>query len=151
MYERLVYVSRAAPGIGPRDCYDIIRVAHNRNSTHQLTGGLVFVDGCFVQVLEGNAWSLRRRFAVIAADPRHRDVTVRQQIASPELLFADDWMALRGDADISDELKAAWSYHPAWPMAERDGQRLADFVQACCRAQRPARAEVQAQAEAQAG
>ena len=41
--------------------------------------------------------------------------------------------------------------HPAWPMAEPDGQRLADFVQACCRAQRPARAEVQAQAEAQAG
>lgn len=61
-----------APGV-----YDIIRVSHNRNSKHQLTGTLIFIDGYFLQVLEGHRHYLRERFAIIAADPRHTDVAHR--------------------------------------------------------------------------
>ena len=39
-----------------------------------VTGALIVDDGAFFQVLEGEADDVDSLFAVIAADPRHRDV-----------------------------------------------------------------------------
>ena len=50
MHDRLVYVSRAALGIGAGEAYDNIRVSHNRNSRYGLTGALILFDGHFLQV-----------------------------------------------------------------------------------------------------
>ena len=144
MYERLVYVSRAAPGVGARECYDIIRVAHNRNSQHRLTGALLFLDGHFVQLLEGEGWRLRDRLAVIAADPRHQDLVLRQSLATDQLLFADDWMALRHEAEIPPGLRTAHGLVHGWPATLTDGERLAAFVLACCRRGPAAAAQVSA-------
>ena len=91
MHEQLVYVSRAAPDIDAQSAYDIIRVSHNRNSKHGLTGALILMDGYFLQVLEGHRHPLRERFAIIAADPRHIDVNVRQSTAVSERIFPDEW------------------------------------------------------------
>lgn len=132
MFERLVYVSRAAPGIGARDCYDIIRQAHNRNSRDGLTGALLFLDGHFVQVLEGNRHRVRERFQVIAADPRHTAVDLRQSVATDLPLFPGDWMALRSEAEIDPAVKARFGYQPGLPAAQFDGDRVVAFVQACC-------------------
>ncbi|WP_119353276.1 BLUF domain-containing protein [Azohydromonas sediminis] len=130
MFERLAYVSRAAPGVGARDAYDIVRTAHNRNSQLGLTGALVFVDGHFVQVLEGDAFHLRQRFAVIAADPRHTDVQVREHVAIDERLFPDEWMALRHGDEVPEAVRRAFAdaagpHH--WPAA-----RLLAYVRAAC-------------------
>ena len=132
MFERLVYVSRAAPGIGARDAYDIVRTAHNRNSRLGLTGALVFFDGHFVQVLEGDAFHLRERFAAIAADRRHTDVQVRLHVPIDERLFPDEWMALRQGDDVPEAVRrefgdAAGSSPQDWP-----GERLLAYVHACC-------------------
>jgi len=132
MFERLVYVSRAAPGITARDCYDIIRVAHNRNSQYSLTGALLFLDGHFIQVLEGDRFRMRERFRVIAADRRHTDVDLRATVACDALLFAGEWMALRGDAEIDPAVKARFGYRPGLPADAFSGDRIVDFVQACC-------------------
>lgn len=132
MFERLVYVSRAAPGITARDCYDIIRVAHNRNSQFGLTGALLFLDGHFVQVLEGDRFRMRERFQVIAADPRHTDVDLRQSTPSDSLLFPGDWMALRSGDEIDPAVMARFGYQPGLPAAQFNGERIVDFVRACC-------------------
>ena len=87
MFERLQYVGRASPNPTPRDVHDITRNAHNRNSRFALTGGLLHLDGQFVQLLEGEAFRLRDRFAIIAADPRHSDVQVRYSASASERLF----------------------------------------------------------------
>lgn len=132
MFERLVYVSRAAPGVGARDCYDIIRVAHNRNSQFGLTGALLLLDGHFVQVLEGDRHRVRERFRVIATDARHTAVELRQSLASDTPLFPQDWMALRSEAEIAPAVKARFGYRPGLPASQFDGERIAAFVQACC-------------------
>jgi hypothetical protein len=132
MFERLVYVSRAAPGISARDCYDIIRVAHNRNSQFGLTGALLFLDGHFIQVLEGDRFRMRERFQVIAADRRHTDVELRQTVSCDELLFSAEWMALRSDAEIDPAVKARFDYRPGLPADRFSGDRIVEFVQACC-------------------
>ena len=132
MFDRLLYVSHASTHLSPRDVYDIIRGAHNRNSRFGLTGGLLYMDGQFVQVLEGEAFRLRQRFAVIAADPRHRDVQVRYSATALERLFPDDWMALRLQGEIDPQVLTALGYQAGLPAEQFDGSALVELVQACC-------------------
>jgi len=134
VYEQLVYVSRAAHGVGPRDCHDIIRTAHNRNRALGLTGGLLLVDGWFVQVLEGERRQLQARFAIIERDPRHSAIQLRGRRPSDRLHFAGDWMALRGRDDLPPGLLDQLGYQPGLPAAQFDADRLVALVQACCRA-----------------
>jgi Sensors of blue-light using FAD len=131
MHEQLVYVSRAVPGVGARAAYEIIRVSHNRNSLHQLTGALILIDGHFLQVLEGHSHTVRERFAVIAADPRHTDVSVRQSVATRERTFPDEWMALRHGDAIDEGLKLDFGYACGFPATHFDGPKLVEFALAC--------------------
>ena len=132
MFERLVYVSRAAAGTCASTVYDIIRTSHNRNSALGLTGGLLFIDGHFVQVLEGERVRVRERFERIARDERHSQVEVRHIQASERPVFPGEWMAVRHDAEISPELRAAFAYEPGLPAERFDGERIAAFVLAAC-------------------
>lgn len=132
MYQRLVYVSQAAPGLGARDTYDIIRVATNRNSQLGLTGALVFLDGHFVQLLEGQPHQVQARFARIAQDPRHHGLSLRLAVLTLELLFPDDWMALRQADQIPPGVKQAFGYQPGLPPDRFDGARIVDFLLASC-------------------
>jgi len=132
MYERLVYVSRRTPGVTEHDVYDIIRVSHNRNSQCGLTGGLLFIDEHFVQVLEGSRFHVRERYKSIAADRRHTLVELRHVVHSDTLVFPGDWMALRSGPDIPDTLKADFGYVPGLPAEHFSGERIVDFVRACC-------------------
>ena len=72
----LIYRSRSA---GPFDRTEIGRIlatARQRNATDGLTGLLLYSDDSFLQVLEGEVDTVRRTFARIGQDPRHRDLTV---------------------------------------------------------------------------
>jgi hypothetical protein len=131
MYEQIVYVSRALPDMDARGVYDIIRVAHNRNSKLGLTGALIFIDGYFLQVIEGNSHFLRERFAIIAADPRHTDLQLRRSVAIRERAFPDEWMALRHGDAIDDGLKQDFDYVPGFPASHFDADKLVEFALAC--------------------
>jgi hypothetical protein len=137
MLLRIAYVSRAAEHIGPADTYEIVRGAHNRNRRNGLTGALLFADGHFVQVIEGDPFNVRRRFERIAADPRHHAVTLRLEQPVHERLFADDWMALRLGSDLqggpAEAVCRAFGYEPGLPADRFPGPRLVEFVAACCR------------------
>lgn len=132
MFDRIVYVSRAAPGVGPRDVYDIIRAAHNRNGVAGLTGGLLFLDGHFVQVLEGERHRLDERLARIVADPRHEALDLRLRATAEQRLFPGEWMALRQRADIDEALLAQHGYQPGLPGTRFDGASVEALVLACC-------------------
>lgn len=134
MIERIIYVSRAAPGIGARDAYDIIRTAHNRNSRLDITGALVFIDDHFVQVLEGERLNIRERFAIIAADARHTNVQMRDASPIGQRCFPHDWMALRHGSVATDIARAQFAYKPGFPADRFPPARLLDFVRACCSA-----------------
>jgi hypothetical protein len=144
MLLRIAYVSRAAGHIGPAETYEIVRGAHNRNRRNGLTGALLFADGHFVQVIEGDPFNVRRRFERIAADPRHHAVTLRLEQPVHERLFADDWMALRLGTELqsgpAEAVCREFGYEPGLPAERFPGPRLVAFVAACCRAM-AARAE----------
>lgn len=126
MIKRLLYTSRATEGVGLRDAYDIIRVSHNRNSRAGITGGLIFIDGHFLQLLEGLPTAVDERYARIAADRRHTDVTTRLDEMADDAAFRGDWMALRDGSLIDADLLRDFSYQPG--MTQADGPQLLAFL-----------------------
>ena len=134
MFERIVYVSRALATTGPREVYDIVRVASNRNAELGLTGALIFLDGYFLQVIEGLSSPLHERFAIIAADTRHTEVSVRLTTKIDAPAFPETWMALRQGDAILEATKLAFNYQPGFPAQALEGDNLVAFALACCTA-----------------
>jgi hypothetical protein len=74
MLVRLLYASRAVPGIDQDELGAILRRSKGHNPTVGVTGVLCFSGGIFLQVLEGGRAQVNRLYNRIAADPRHTDV-----------------------------------------------------------------------------
>ncbi len=79
---RLVYSSRstfepgaAHQGLDP-SVARILAKSRKNNAARGIVGGLLFGEGCFLQCLEGDDQAVDSLYEKIAADPRHRDVTV---------------------------------------------------------------------------
>jgi len=120
LLERLVYVSRAAPGLG--------------NAPGGVTGALVFLDGWFERVLEAPAAGLDTCLARIRTDRRHERLQIRQRERVHARIFPGQPMALRTRACLDPAVLEAFGYRAGFPVAEFPADVLLEFVvQACCR------------------
>lgn len=72
---RLTYASRAAEWLSREDLREIARAAQTRNRKLGVTGLLLYVEGDFLQVLEGPASAVDRLYELIENDPRNKWVT----------------------------------------------------------------------------
>jgi hypothetical protein len=70
----IAYVSAATTTMTDEQIADILVQARRNNTRLDLTGALLYRQGRFIQILEGPDEEVIDRFAVIAADPRHRSV-----------------------------------------------------------------------------
>ena len=73
---RLIYISSATGSFGQVQLDQILARSRTNNAARGLTGMLLFHDGCFFQVLEGDADSVERTFATISRDARHGGVII---------------------------------------------------------------------------
>ena len=139
MLERIVQVSRAAAGLRQEDVYGIIRAAHPANALAGISGGLIFLDGWFAQVLEGAPGpAFDACLARIACDPRHDGIERRSRERALCRLFPDQALALRTRACLDPDLVAAFGAGPGFPVADFPADVLVEFVvQACHRAPAP--------------
>jgi hypothetical protein len=126
--ERLVAVSRAAPGVGLPEVFAIIRAAHGRNRAAGLTGALVHLDGWFAQVLEGERAPLTAAFGRIGRDPRHREIELRARERALCRLFRDHAMALRSRACLDQGLLDDFAYRPGFPVERFPSDVLVEFM-----------------------
>jgi hypothetical protein len=83
---RLIYRSKVARQVRLADAEEIARLASIRNERNGLTGLLLYTPSHFIQVLEGDAETLRATYARIALDARHTDLWVvdERQVAERE-------------------------------------------------------------------
>lgn len=133
MLERVVYISRAAPGLGLEGVFGIIREAHARNALVGLSGGLIFLDGWFAQVLEGLPGPVRQTWRRIGCDPRHGPVALRARERALCRLFPGQPMALRTAACLPTHLLEGFGYRPGFPVECFPADVLVEFVvRACC-------------------
>ena len=97
---RVLYCSRSTiPGSAmaiSAEIDAILAVSRANNRRDGITGGLLFSDGCFAQVLEGSLAAIEATFERIQCDTRHGDVTILQSSPITQREFADWTMAFAG-------------------------------------------------------
>lgn len=97
---QLVYLSSARPSFREANLAHILEASRRRNARAGITGMLLYGQGSFLQLLEGEAGAVETCLARIAADPRHSALrtVVRHEIAERDF---GDWTmgfrSLKGD------------------------------------------------------
>lgn len=68
---KLLYVSSTKRDLSEVALKPILATARNNNAVLDVTGLLLYIDGGFLQVLEGQRDVLHELYETIARDPRH--------------------------------------------------------------------------------
>ena len=107
---RVLYCSRnlipGAPEAVAAGIRSILAASRRNNARDGITGGLLFSQGCFAQVLEGPLDAVGCAFERIQCDDRHSDVTVLQSEPIAARDFPDWCMAFAG-ADAASPFAGA--------------------------------------------
>ncbi|MBF0270430.1 MAG: EAL domain-containing protein [Alphaproteobacteria bacterium] len=107
----LIYISHPATEVTPSLLDALVSEARAFNQLNGITGHLIYFDGVFVQYLEGGEADIRRLYAMIRDDPRHKDVTLVSEGKLARRIFAGWTMGVRSldDAFLVDEPDAGTS------------------------------------------
>lgn len=70
----LTYFSTASMRFSEKDIEKLLKVANENNKKLGITGILLFIEGSFLQVLEGNKNDVLNLFQTIKQDDRHHDI-----------------------------------------------------------------------------
>jgi len=103
---RLVYSSEATPDLKIEDLQSMLAQARINNQALGITGVLVFVEGVFLQILEGEHDKVIELTGKIERDPRHHSVKVFHSQDVGERAFTS-WNMAYLSAD-SEEL-SSWA------------------------------------------
>ena len=115
---RMIYSSEATGDMPMAELEKMLAQSRARNTMRDVTGVLVFVDGVFMQILEGERESVGALMEKIARDPRHRRVTVfheedldrrtfgawRMAFVSPSAEEMAAWAGLEGSTTVEETL-----------------------------------------------
>lgn len=104
----LVYISSATQPFSVDDLSTLLAVSRKNNAELGITGMLLYKDGNFMQVLEGDERTVRALYEKIGVDPRHSgEITLLQGFVD-ERQFPDWSMGFR---DLnSPEIRATQRY-----------------------------------------
>ncbi len=91
----LVYASSAAYLFSPSELTDLLTVSRRNNTSLGVTGLLLYKDGNFMQVLEGERETIESLYQKIEADRRHHGCLLLLKGETEKRQFADWAMAFR--------------------------------------------------------
>jgi hypothetical protein len=107
---RLIYVSTAKQLLNTDELVEILTKAKEKNSRLGITGMLLYKEGNFMQLLEGEEKIVRDLYETIRLDVRHHDAIILLDEPAEDRLFADWSMGFK---DLSDpELESLPGYAP---------------------------------------
>lgn len=72
---QIIYMSRATHPMSDDELETLLRKASLNNEQRGITGALVYGDGQFMQIMEGEKDALDTLYATVFRDPRHTDLT----------------------------------------------------------------------------
>ncbi|TWT89477.1 BLUF domain-containing protein [Stieleria varia] len=99
---QLVYASAATVEFSDEMLRELLRFARDNNHSLNVTGVLLFIDGTFFQVLEGEPQVVHSLYEKIEKDPRHTNVL---QLASREIEERNFGQWSMGYIENEDEVK----------------------------------------------
>jgi hypothetical protein len=80
----VIYVSSAACDISEHDTVKFLNVARKANRENDVSGLMLYIGGCFLQLLEGEAAKVDIVCGKIFHDPREMRMILREPIAERE-------------------------------------------------------------------
>ncbi|MFN5290363.1 MAG: BLUF domain-containing protein [Planctomycetia bacterium] len=95
MIHYLLYTSVATNPMAKDSLRELLIKAVDYNSSKGITGMLLYKDGNFMQVLEGEETAIRTLFEKISKDSRHRDILVLKEGKLQEHMFSNWSMGFR--------------------------------------------------------
>ena len=113
MTYQTIYSSESTLPMQADDLEALLVQARSRNAVEGLSGALIYTDGMFLQILEGEQAKVEALMKTIAKDKRHRNVTILREgeVAAPEFKTwgmayvsatpeeSAEWAGLRVDAE----------------------------------------------------
>jgi len=110
----LTYKSTATATPRARDIDALAGRARARNRSLDVTGMLLFEDGCFLQTLEGPPQAVAQLWSSIQRDDRHDHIEVLSEHMAASRLFSDWDLLLEGRfGDLPDQRARAANTPPA--------------------------------------
>jgi hypothetical protein len=85
----LIYISSAVKSFTEAELIEILNKSRKNNSELGITGILLFKDGNFLQVLEGEEASVRQLYAKISSNSQHFGATILEEGELTERQFGD--------------------------------------------------------------
>ncbi len=98
----IIYMSSATVPFSPADLQSLLAVSRKNNAVSKVTGLLIYKDGNFLQVLEGEQTVIDKLYFKISLDPRHGHILAFFKEEIPKREFPDWSMAFR-DLNIDTE------------------------------------------------
>jgi len=103
---QMLYVSGASKQMSVDDIQKILAVSRSNNLRDGITGMLLWADGVFIQILEGEADIVRTVFRRIEKDDRHRNIMVVLEQTAEKRLFTQWSMGFKQlDTDMAADKK----------------------------------------------
>jgi hypothetical protein len=90
---QIIYSSKSATPMQRDELEELLEHARSSNAEKGITGALVYVDGVFLQILEGEPEAVQELMGKISKDFRHETVIVLKEEAIPFASFSDWEMA----------------------------------------------------------
>lgn len=106
MTYQIIYSSESSTPMQQDELEEILDHARRRNAAVGITGALVYVDGVFLQILEGDKGDVQDLMTKIARDVRHETVVVFREAEVPVAVFRDWDMAF---VSATAEQIASWA------------------------------------------
>lgn len=110
MLSHLVYVSTACGPLCDEDLARLLEQSRERNKRNGITGMLLFKDGRFIQLLEGQEENVQKVYCSIARDERHHSVQLLWSRYVQYREFPDWTMGFQNVDDL--DLSALEGYTP---------------------------------------
>ncbi len=102
MVHQILYSSAGLVGFDDDQLLELLKVARSNNSKLGVSGMLLYAEGSFIQVLEGEQKVVEELFAKIEKDPRHGEARVLLKCDVPKRTFTDWSMGFRRVNKLSE-------------------------------------------------
>ncbi len=89
-FSQLVYISAATMPFSEDELQDLLAIARTNNAKLDVSGMLIYHEGAFIQVLEGQEHVVERLFHKIEKDERHANTSILLRTSAEERTF-ENW------------------------------------------------------------
>lgn len=113
----LVYVSSATKPFSTEELVALLKKARAKNSQLDITGMLLYKDGNFIQILEGEEAAVKQLYSLISNDPRHCDTIIIDEGEQPQRQFGEWAMGFRNLNDPELQSMPGFSQFMNRPMS----------------------------------